>query len=353
MRRIVVALAVLLAGVACGDGGLDEPAEIADTVDLGGGVQGLRIRYASTDVHGEPSEVTGLLVVPSGEPPPGGWPVIAYAHGTTGAADECAPSRDPELAGVALQLGVLAAVGFVAVATDYEGLGSDGPHPYLNGESAARSVVDSVRAARLLVPAAAERWAVVGHSQGGHAALFTAELASTLAPELELVGALAVAPVVDLVAMTAAPTPLQEMLLVLAVHGYLSSNDDVDADGLLTDEGQAVVEGVEDACDVSPPAALLEGDAAGFTAWLQEQAVPQQPSAVPVLVQQGRRDDVTPPDAARRAVGAMCALGDVVSLREYADADHITVVDAGADDAAAWLADRFADRPATATCDAR
>lgn len=353
MRRIAVALAVLLAGVACGDDDLDGPAEIADTVDLGGGVQARRIRYGSTDVRGEPSEVTGLLVVPPGEPPPGGWPVIAYAHGTTGAADECAPSRNPQLGAVALQLVVLAAAGFVAVATDYEGLGSDGPHPYLNGKSAARSVVDSVRAARHLVPGAAQRWAVVGHSQGGHAALFVAELAPTLAPELELLGALAVAPVVDVLTMTGAQTPLQQMVVLLAVHGYLSSDDDADADALLTDEGQDTIDRIEDACDAAPPAKLLEGDAVGFTSWLEEQALPQRPTAVPILVQQGLRDNLTPPDATRRAVAAMCALGDVVSLREYADADHTTVADAGADDAAAWLADRFAGRPATATCDAR
>jgi hypothetical protein len=34
----------------------------------------------------------------------------------------------------------------------------------------------------------------MGHSQGGHAVLFTASLAAALAPDLELIGAVAIAP---------------------------------------------------------------------------------------------------------------------------------------------------------------
>src|SRR5688572_10886009 len=120
---------------ACGD---DNPApgEVADReeIDLGG-TPGVRIRYGSTDVEGDGSTVGGLLAVPAGAPPPGGWPIVAYAHGTTGNADDCAPSDDPTLAGVGSAVAALAAAGFVVVATDYEGIGTDGPHPYLNGPS--------------------------------------------------------------------------------------------------------------------------------------------------------------------------------------------------------------------------
>ena len=44
------------------------------------------------NVSGEPVLATGVVLVPSGEPPAGGWPVIAWAHGTAGVARVCAPS---------------------------------------------------------------------------------------------------------------------------------------------------------------------------------------------------------------------------------------------------------------------
>ena len=92
------------------------------------------------------------------------------------------------------------AQGYVVVATDYPGLGTPGIHPYLIGISEARAVLDSVRAARALPnTGASNRFAVWGHSQGGHAALYTGELAASYAPELKLVGIAAAAPATYLV----------------------------------------------------------------------------------------------------------------------------------------------------------
>ena len=59
--------------------------------------QQVRILYSSTDgVDGKtPVVVSGEFFVPKGAPPAGGWPVLAWAHGTTGMADICAPSWQP------------------------------------------------------------------------------------------------------------------------------------------------------------------------------------------------------------------------------------------------------------------
>jgi pimeloyl-ACP methyl ester carboxylesterase len=90
--------------------------------------------------------------------------------------------------------------GYVVVATDYPGLGTPGIHPYLIGKSEGRAVLDSVRAARDLPDAAASnRFAVWGHSQGGHASLYTGELAASYAPDLKLVGVAAAAPATYLI----------------------------------------------------------------------------------------------------------------------------------------------------------
>ena len=135
-----------------------------------------RVLYTSTAPDGSPIAVSGVVVAPSGEPPAGGWPVVAWAHGTTGVASRCAPSLETG-AGTHLvpELDALLAGGTVVAITDYAGLGTPGPHPYLVGESEGRAVLDSIHAARALLGSeAATTAAVFGHSQGGHAAVFAA-----------------------------------------------------------------------------------------------------------------------------------------------------------------------------------
>jgi pimeloyl-ACP methyl ester carboxylesterase len=314
------------------------------------GIRMLRIRYGSVDVDGDPSVVSALVALPGGDAPEGGWPVVAYAHGTTGAGDGCDPSHDPSLAGVGAALGALAGAGYVAVATDYEGIGTRGPHPYLHGPSEAQAVVDSVLAARSMVEGdASTGWAVVGHSQGGHAALFTAQLAEELAPDLTLVGAVAIAPAADPAALVDA---IGSAAAALLVNGWLAVDGGADTDGLLTDEGAALVDAAEDECVIEPGTQVFREGASspGFDAYLAENVAAQEPATAPVLVVQGADDDLTPPAVARDAVARLCDLGSTVALREYRGADHLTVVESSAGDVADWLADRFAGEPAASDC---
>src|SRR5512139_879182 len=143
----------------------------------GAGGTAFRILYRSTGLSGEPIEVSGAIFIPPG--PGGGRNIIAWAHPTSGVVEACAPSLMPDLAGTIWGLSEILARGYVVVATDYPGLGTPGIHPYLIGESEGRAVLDSVRAARDLPDAgASNRFAVWGHSQGGHASLYTGELAA-------------------------------------------------------------------------------------------------------------------------------------------------------------------------------
>jgi len=157
-----------------------------------------RIMYRSVNAKGRAIGVTGMLFTPAeGRPHKGGWPLISFTHGTTGVGDACAPSKHPNLYWdvYAWFVGRLVRDGFVVVATDYEGLGTPGLHPWLELDSEARSAVHAVSAARQLVPHTSSRWAVVGHSQGGQAALGTAELAPSLqAKHLAFVGAAPLGP---------------------------------------------------------------------------------------------------------------------------------------------------------------
>ena len=112
--------------------------------------QAFRMLYAGLGYHGGPRDVTGMALVPDAPVSAEGLPIVGYAHGTTGLGDPSAPSRVGftrlEREHVARWL----AAGFIVAVTDYEGLSTPGPHPYLNGEAVADDVVDAVRAARQL-----------------------------------------------------------------------------------------------------------------------------------------------------------------------------------------------------------
>ena len=185
------------------------------------GGEAFRILYRSTDPSGRPIPVSGAIYIPAGPAPAGGRNIIAWAHPTSGVMPPCAPSLMPDVGGMMWNLPNMIAQGYIVVATDYPGLGTDGIHPYLIGESEARSVLDSVRAARGLPnTGASNRFAVWGHSQGGHAALYTGEVAKRYAPELELVGVAAAAPATYLVELFDADESTEQDLVAMAVLSW-------------------------------------------------------------------------------------------------------------------------------------
>jgi hypothetical protein len=161
------------------------------------------VMHRSEDVHGRPIATSGIIALPKRPAPRGGYPVISWAHGTVGVADTCAPSRDQPGSTAHLMnlypqalLNQFLRQGWAVAMTDYEGLGTtDRTHPYLLGESEARGVLDIVRAARRVFGRRiSNRFAIVGHSQGGQAALFSAHYAAAWTPELRLAGVAAIAP---------------------------------------------------------------------------------------------------------------------------------------------------------------
>ncbi len=202
--------------------------KLTGTPALHGGAGNRLILYRSSGVTGKTVVVSGTVSIPKGKAPKGGWPVISWAHGTTGIADQCAPSRDTPANGVhglisyaypLLQRWLKA--GYVVVRTDFEGLGTPGDHPYLNGRSEGAAVLDAVRAARKLDPRLGKRLVIAGHSQGGQAALWAASLAHKLTPELKLRGTLALAPVSHLAEQSGslraltAPSPLSGLVAMI------------------------------------------------------------------------------------------------------------------------------------------
>jgi pimeloyl-ACP methyl ester carboxylesterase len=210
--------------------------------------------YSSTSIDGKPVAVSGDVAIPKGKTPKGGWPVISWAHGTTGIADACAPS----LAGTQANydsplLNKWLKAGYAVVRTDYEGLGTPGPHPYLIGESEGRSVLDMVRAARKLNKAIGKPLVIAGHSQGGHAALWAASLAKKWTPELKLKGTVAFAPVSNLgeqAALLGALTTPSGItgLAAMILRGAEIAKPSLDVGSLLSDQARALYPQVDTKC---------------------------------------------------------------------------------------------------------
>jgi len=315
------------------------------------------VLYRSTSITGKPIAVSGTIAVPKGRPPKGGWPVVSWAHGTSGAADVCAPSRKPAAYAIP-EFGDWLKAGYAVAATDYEGLGTPGPHPYLIGTSEARGVIDIVTAARKLDPRIGRRWIIAGHSQGGHAALFAAAEGPRWAPKLKLLGVDAFAPashIHDEVAAAQALTAPSGLSVIggLLVGGILATNPSIKASDMLTPQAQALLPDLERRCNAGlgqadswgglAPADIIR---AGYDRTALYRVIDANDPArlaihVPVLVQQGQADALVFPAFTDALVKSLEANGAKVEYRTYPGADHGGVITAGRTDADGWLKQRL------------
>ena len=330
------------------------------------GATATRILYSSTTPDGRPIGVSGLVITPVAPPPQGGRPILAWLHPTTGVAQACAPALGPQPFGQIQGLATFLAAGYTVVATDYPGLGSPGVHPYLIGASEARAALDSVRAAaHLEANQAPPRFAVWGHSQGGQAALFTAALASSYAPELRLAGVAAAAPVTDVAALLERPgqNPLWGGLLSYTVWSW-SQVFGLDPDAIVPSAvGPAVARIARDCLESGPElkalvaeSAPLQGQpvtpAAGWTRLLAENAPRAEDIRVPVFLAQGDADPVIVPSLTRDFAGRLCRANTPVRYLAMPGVDHYTAAVRSAGQASAWIAERFAGLPPPDDCGA-
>lgn len=331
------------------------------------GARAWRILYTSTDEDGRPIAVSGLVIAPV-DPPPGPRPVLAWSHGTTGIIPPCAPSNtDAPLQGIPDMTGPLDQ-GWVLTLTDYPGLGTPGTHPYLVGQSEGRAVLDSVRAAHELDTDLEldDRYAVWGHSQGGHAALFAGQLADEYLPEQQLVGVAALAPATRLQENLAAVagTEAGNLLTIFAVEAWTQYYDDI-PDGTLTDEARRPAERIADICINQPsrfriviagltlPSDVLAIDPTTDPTWvarLDENAPDPAGIAGPLLVAQGLADEIIAPEVTAGWAADRCAAGSPTAWHTYPDVNHTGVVGPGGADALSWTIDRFDGASAPDDC---
>src|SRR5215213_5428420 len=330
---------------------------------------GNRITHFSTDPSGNPIVVSGAVLTPRPHVvrshPENASRIVAWAHGTMGLADQCAPSRTDHLdlpgfddysATVASYL----SQGWTVTATDYPGLGTPGPHPYIVGESEGRSVIDSVRAARRLDPTLSDKWVVSGHSQGGQAAVFASELADTYGKGLHLRGTIALAPAsnLDLITPALAGTPLQGYL-VMAIYGLSAVDPTVHPEQILAQPALDRAGVLESGCfgelaafsDLAADELLVGGQLSDtLVAKFADSNPGAEPGNAPLLLVQGVDDDTIPFDLTEYLASQLCAFDQPVQLAEYPGAGHVDVLTASQADVIEYIDARFDREPAPSTC---
>lgn len=299
------------------------------------------VMYTSTSETGQPIVVTGMVIAPTGPPPKGGRPVVSWAHPTTGIVDACAPSSQATPFAGIQGLSNFLDLGWVVVATDYQGLGTDGPHPYLVGSSEANGVIDMVRAATAIPEAGASKnWFAFGHSQGGQAALFAGQIAAKYASELHLLGVAAADPAGLLAALFDAngDTVTGALLGSYAVESW-NQVFGYDLTTVLTAQSTPVAATTAQTCLADPAlttsvlslSALLNSNQmwssnpASTQPWLAQMNIntPGQVGIpVPVLITEGTADTLVLPAETAQLVATYQANGTTVSEQLIPGVDH-------------------------------
>src|SRR4051794_11033038 len=322
----------------------------------------LFVKYRSVGVDGKPITVSGTVSLPKGTAPKNGWPVISYDHGTTGIADQCAPSRDATDNPAHLYnsyvyplLNRWLKAGYAVVRTDYQGLGTAGAHQYLVGVAEGRSTLDIVRAAHKLDKRVSNRFAIAGHSQGGHAALWAARLAPSWTPDLKLGGTVAFAPAshiseqVSLVRSATSPGGGLSAEAALIIRGIDSARPGLHLSSLFTDKFAALYPETLTKCQPQ----LAQSDSIGGLApseffkqdanlsALTKAADKSDPENLkiksPVDVEQGKQDTTVLPGLTDDLVKQLRGRGGKIVYKKYDNTTHGGVVVSAADHATKYI----------------
>lgn len=326
-----------------------------------------RILYRSTGLKGEPIAVSGVVIIPRGAIP--GRPIVAWAHPTSGLVPRCAPSLARFFFQQVQGLREMVRRGYIVVATDYPGLGTPGPHPFLVGVSEGRAVLDSVRAARNLAGnGAGSRVALWGHSQGGQAVLYAARMAGDYAPELDVVGVAAAAPASELGVLLRDDFagPGGKNLLAMTLWSW-SRVFRAPINQVVDPAAMPIVNRLAHVC-LESPIDILPRRAAGralqkrflmvnhltdvepWRTLLAENTIGTLPPAIPVFLAQGTKDDTIWPPVTVDYMRRLCAAGSKVHLLMIPGVGHGWIARDAAGAAIEWMAQRFAGTSAPNDC---
>ncbi|EEQ92882.1 alpha/beta fold hydrolase [Brucella sp. ZJ1_1] len=373
------------------------------------GAEAWRIAYISSDLNDRKTISTGLLIAPVGEAPKDGRPVISWAHGTTGTAQNCGPSQVVNPAAplnlyflpngnASTDYGVPAIetfikAGYVVVATDYQGLGGGGKHQYTVAATNGRDAINAIRAAGDLKEVGAGKNALIyGWSQGGGTTIAAASSddyinqTGTAFDGIELVGFVAMAP--QDIAAAAPKGEITEATSAAMLRGLVSSfssnvfdfthfaqnmwatqsafPEKLKLTDIFTEDGAKLVDEVmmnkciHVASDTLNYAvgdkfsAMLKATPTNTKAWADAMlagSVPNAKPVAPVIIYWGTKDTVVPPVMGELYREQKCKMGgNIARVQLPGEQDHFSTPAASEPLYLPWIADRFAGKPAPDGC---
>jgi acetyl esterase/lipase len=338
--------------------------ELPENLMLVNASKGIRVLYTSTNgIDGKtPIAVSGTVYFPKGSAPAERWPLVAWAHGTTGIADVCAPSWEPRSQRDKDYLNAWLAEGYAIAATDYQGLGTPGAHPWMAVMPEGWSVLDSARSALKAFPQLANSVVIVGQSQGAHAALSAALLAKEYAPGIKLKGTVGtgVPGFSEFIPETKAPqiaghgilsAPLFPLFTFMALDSGFNPSD------YLSDASKPAFEAIRTGCNLAGVAAGLDWNhvlkkspddvVARAARYLR---YPPLRFAQPVFVGTGLADTTIFPEDQYNVVMAACYDGSTVEAHYYPRKDHGGTVNASLVDSVPFVKKLLAGRPIASNC---
>ena len=344
------------------------------TMRLPSAARNTLVLYRSLDDKGNPVAVSGTVSIPAGKAPKAGWPVINWTHGTTGLNAICAPSRDteqgPEHAYIEVInkfLDFFVKSGYAVVATDYQGWGVAGFHPFLQGVPNGRNALDLMRAARALEPRIGKRYAVVGHSQGGEADLFAAAQGPSYVPEFKLVGNVAFAPGSQIAGrlesvMSSEKTELSLPYVLYVLQSYATTDPSIDLSRILTPQAISHLPDLQQQCmshalstgywasAIAKDQFVAKPDLENFLSFAAKNEPGALKIAAPTMLVQGTADVTVFPHTTDTLSLQLCAKGNVVTYKVIADADHEGSMVLGKTKALQWIDARFSGKAAANEC---
>ena len=336
-----------------------------------GAARNIRLLYTSTDGlnGGEPIVVSGGLFIPPGVAPAGGWPLLLWSHGTVGIADKCAPSWTGYVPFHDEHLQTWLDNGYAIVASDYQGLGTEGTHPYLATRPAAFSNLDVIRAVQAADFNLTDAVVIAGQSQGAGAAFATAGHAADYAPDIDIRGVVATGipyftPEALIAVQEARPNDVVDPMLgynFLALSMISLVEPDFSIEDYVSDAALPMARGVADICNRDMRTKIEEAGLTYNMSFKQSPAeqlkkafakmqYPTLDLPVPVFVGTGSTDRDTPPRMQAGLAKRACAAGTTIEARFYDGFDHLTVLNHSQMDSLPFVAKAFAGDDIAGNC---
>jgi pimeloyl-ACP methyl ester carboxylesterase len=338
--------------------------EPATAYQLPAGASAVRMLYHSLGAEGEDVAASAAILIPAGPEPTGGWPMVVWAHGTSGVARQCAPSAMADVYYRGLGLFDFLEAGIAVVAVDYHGLGTTGAHQYIDKVAQANDVIYAVPAAHAAVAALGKKWVVDGHSQGGLAAWGVAEREAVL-KQPDYLGAVSVsAATLHDGWMVSHPNNSTDAgfyaaWVAFGIHARFAAFRPDDMLSAVGAKHYAAI--TQNGCWLYGHALYSGRDfpamvKAGWSEnpWVQkffaENRVGDAPIAGPVFAIAGEGDTAVPIAAVRDVVDRVCRHHRQVQFRSYPGLEHDQTMLESMPDQIAWIKDRFAGKPVPGNC---